>query len=101
MGSKRSAKAKKKAAAASAASSAGEAKTWEVVGGRQGGGIVVREAKDLKSPELDKLAFGAVVQELSKEENRLQFRLLSGKGPSEGWANIRSRDNKELLKQRR
>eukprot|EP00747_Dinoflagellata_sp_TGD_P097460 gnl/TRDRNA2_/TRDRNA2_167143_c0_seq3.p1 gnl/TRDRNA2_/TRDRNA2_167143_c0~~gnl/TRDRNA2_/TRDRNA2_167143_c0_seq3.p1 ORF type:complete len:241 (+),score=29.73 gnl/TRDRNA2_/TRDRNA2_167143_c0_seq3:112-834(+) len=64
---------------------------WQVVGG-VGRGILIRTGPDLKSPELaERLSHGAFVQEVSRKEDRLLFRKLSGRGPECGWASIVSR----------
>jgi len=95
-------KQEEEAAKVEAASGKGEAAspvTWEVIGGSDKGGIVVRESQDLKSPELPRLSCGAVVEELERNGNRLRYQRISGDGPDEGWVNIMLKD-KELLQKR-
>eukprot|EP00434_Breviolum_minutum_P020194 symbB.v1.2.017807.t2/scaffold1391.1/size121936/3 len=78
------------------------ASVWEVVGGAEKGGIVVREDVDLKSTELSRLASGALVQQLALQgdfRDRLHFAKLCGIGPNSGWVSIRLRD-KVLLRER-
>eukprot|EP00440_Ansanella_granifera_P011265 gb/GFBE01012219.1/.p1 GENE.gb/GFBE01012219.1/~~gb/GFBE01012219.1/.p1 ORF type:complete len:557 (+),score=139.82 gb/GFBE01012219.1/:1-1671(+) len=64
---------------------------WEVVGGGDAGGIIVREAVDLDSPQVKwngapwRLATGACVEELSMEGTRLEYRRLTGAGPDTGF----------------
>lgn len=72
--------------------------TWEVVGGRCAGGVLVRTGHDLTSPEAipARLAFRAKVRELDLQGTRLQFELVSGRGPKTGWVSTKVA-NKELL----
>uniref|UniRef100_A0A7S4RL88 Anaphase-promoting complex subunit 4 WD40 domain-containing protein n=1 Tax=Alexandrium monilatum TaxID=311494 RepID=A0A7S4RL88_9DINO len=66
---------------------------WEVIGGTTKGGIVVREGKALTSKPLpDRLATGAVVEELEFAGVRLHFLKLSGAGPATGWVSIAVED---------
>eukprot|EP00930_Biecheleria_cincta_P040148 TRINITY_DN27533_c0_g1_i1.p1 TRINITY_DN27533_c0_g1~~TRINITY_DN27533_c0_g1_i1.p1 ORF type:complete len:399 (-),score=81.31 TRINITY_DN27533_c0_g1_i1:41-1237(-) len=70
---------------------------WEVVGGADKGGILVRKGQDLKSPQYDdRLSTGALVQELKLFGDRLHFRRLTGTGPVEGWVSTKI-SGKELL----
>jgi len=70
---------------------------WEVVGGADKGGIIVREGKDLKSTQTaDRLSTGALVKELAFEGERLQYERLTGSGPAVGWVSIKLKD-KELV----
>jgi len=62
---------------------------WEVVGGGDKGGILVREGMDTKSAQLpERLATGALVEELELEGERLHYKKLSGAGPAEGWVSV-------------
>jgi len=62
---------------------------WEVVGGGDKGGILVREGMDTKSPQTpERLATGAFVNELRVEGERLQFQKVWGDGPETGWVSI-------------
>jgi len=68
----------------------GKRKTWEVVGGADRGGIVVREGADLRSPQApQRLSTGALVEQLGLAEGRLHYGLLTGTGPDEGWVSTR------------
>merc|ERR1719382_1949756 len=52
---------------------------WEVVGGSDKGGILVREGLDTKSTQLpERLATGAFVEEVELEGERLHYKKLSG-----------------------
>lgn len=63
---------------------------WQIVGGGEAGGILVRKGRDLKSPaEEERLAKGSEVQQLELAGDRLRYRLQSGSGPAEGWISIR------------
>ncbi|CAE7209823.1 unnamed protein product [Symbiodinium necroappetens] len=62
------------------------AKRWEVVGGSDKGGILVREGQSTTSKQLaDRLSTGALVEELDLRGERLQFKRLTGTGPEIGW----------------
>lgn len=70
---------------------------WEVVGGADKGGIIVRVGQEISSPQTpDRLATGALVEQLDLVGERLHFKKLDGKGPDSGWASIRLKD-KALL----
>jgi len=72
-------------------------KTWEVVGGADKGGIIVRQSADLKSDQLpDRLSTGAIVDEIELLGDRLRFRRRTGSGPDSGWVSVKLKD-KELL----
>jgi len=59
---------------------------WEVVGGQDKGGILVREGKETTSPKApDRLAWGAYVRELELDGERLYYEKLSDTGPERGW----------------
>ncbi|CAE7453540.1 unnamed protein product [Symbiodinium pilosum] len=63
---------------------------WEVVGGLDKGGILVRERLSLKSPELpQRLSTGAILGELERSGERLRYCLLKGTGPCEGWVSLK------------
>ncbi|CAE7942082.1 unnamed protein product [Symbiodinium necroappetens] len=63
---------------------------WEVVGGADKGGILVREGQSLKSSELPgRLSTGAVLGELERAGERLRYCLLKGTGPAEGWISLK------------
>lgn len=70
---------------------------WEVVGGADKGGILVREGQDLKSPQApERLATGSVVDQLELIGDRLHYRLVSGGGQAEGWVSLKL-SGKDLL----
>jgi hypothetical protein len=62
---------------------------WKVVGGADKGGIVVRQGKDLKSEqENDRLSTDSVIRELGLVGSRLNYTVVTGKGPHTGWVSI-------------
>lgn len=62
---------------------------WEIIGGADKGGILVRQGRQLSSPEAaSRLATGALVEEIELVGERLHCRLLSGSGPTEGWISV-------------
>jgi len=66
---------------------------WEVVGGGDKGGIVVRAGRHLGSAEHpSKLEKNSLVEELARTGDRLKYRLLRGKGPEEGWVSVRLKE---------
>lgn len=72
---------------------------WQVIGGGDAGGIIVREGKGLSSAQAPiRLATGSQVREL--EHNvatwRLHYELVSGTGPFSGWVSTKIQ-GKELL----
>lgn len=70
---------------------------WQVVGGKDRGGIVVRSGRDLSSAACPaRLATGALIEELERDADRLRYRRLLGDGPDEGWIAVRVM-TKELL----
>jgi len=76
------------------------AQWWEVVGGADKGGILVREGRSISSKMLaDRLSHGSLVEELRKEGERLHYRKLRGAGPETGWVSL-TMNNKELLSRR-
>jgi len=70
---------------------------WEVVGGGDKGGILVRDGQSLKSAELPgRLATGSLLEEVDLVEDRLHYKLLTGSGPERGWVSIAIK-GKELV----
>lgn len=70
---------------------------WEVVGGADKGGILIRAGQDLKSEGYDeRLSTGAVVEELALVGERLHYKIVTGTGPPEGWASLKIK-GKDLL----
>merc|ERR1719282_1842556 len=77
---------------------AGRMREWEVVGGADKGGILVREGAQLSSAPLpDRLSTGALVAELALFGERLHYHLISGEGPRDGWVSIQL-GNKQLMR---
>jgi len=63
---------------------------WEIVGGADKGGIVVRSGPTTTSQQLDqRLSTGALVEEVEVNGDRLSYKLLEGTGPAQGWVAIR------------
>jgi len=63
---------------------------WKIVGGADKGGILVRKGEGLKSPQCpERLSTGAIVEELGVAGERLNYKLVTGTGPPEGWVTIR------------
>ncbi|CAK0864197.1 unnamed protein product, partial [Prorocentrum cordatum] len=79
-------------ARASAAGMAAE--VWEVVGGFDKGGILVREGGDSTSKQCEeRLAFGALVKKVELRDVKLHYQLLLGDGPieagsTEAWRRV-------------
>mmetsp|Transcript_103329 Transcript_103329/g.221021 ORF Transcript_103329/g.221021 Transcript_103329/m.221021 type:complete len:127 (-) Transcript_103329:516-896(-) len=74
---------------------------WEVVGGSDRGGILVRSDQDLASAKFsERLSTGALVEELELQGERLHYRRIAGAGgPLEGWVSTHLH-SKELLVRR-
>merc|ERR1719265_385965 len=59
---------------------------WEVVGGAEKGGILVRSGRTASSSAFtDRLSCGAIVAELEQSEGRVRYELVCGTGPASGW----------------
>ncbi|CAL1173031.1 unnamed protein product [Cladocopium goreaui] len=72
---------------------------WEVVGGGDKGGILVRAGQGTSSEQLpERLSTGAVVEELQLVGERLQYQLRSGEGPKTGWVSISLKDKALLIR---
>mmetsp|Transcript_144376 Transcript_144376/g.254545 ORF Transcript_144376/g.254545 Transcript_144376/m.254545 type:complete len:531 (+) Transcript_144376:117-1709(+) len=70
---------------------------WEVVGGKDKGGIVVRKEKGLDSEKCPhRLSYGARVQQEEIVGERMCYLMVSGAGPRRGWVSIKL-SNKDLL----
>jgi len=66
------------------------AQMWEIVGGADKGGILVREGEELKSPQTkERLSTGALVEEVELKGERLSFKRVTGTGPEVGWISIK------------
>jgi len=64
-------------------------RVWQVVGGEDKGGIIVRLSESTSSPQLgQRISTGAKLLELELREERLKFEKLSGDGPDIGWVSI-------------
>merc|ERR1740122_486805 len=62
---------------------------WEIVGGADKGGILVREGRELTSKQApSRLSTGATVEELELVGERLRYRRVTGSGPDTGWVSI-------------
>lgn len=71
---------------------------WEVIGGADKGGILVREGQALSSKACEeRLSTGARVKELQLLGERLRYELVDGLGPQSGWVSVKI-SGKELLK---
>jgi len=71
---------------------------WEIVGGADKGGILVREGENTSSKEVpQRLSTGAKVLEKELRGQRLNYKKISGTGPEEGWVSI-SLKGKELAR---
>ncbi|CAE7211855.1 STIP1 [Symbiodinium natans] len=75
------------------------AQLWEVVGGVDKGGILVRAGKELTSREEDgRLSTGALVRQEELIGERLRYTRLTGSGPSSGWVSLKVKDKPMLMK---
>jgi len=71
---------------------------WKVTGGADKGGILVRKGLQTTSPQLsDRLATGAIVEQVELAGERLHYKTISGAGPAVGWVSL-TVGGKELLK---
>jgi len=71
---------------------------WEVVGGADKGGIVVREGEGLKAPLCkERLSTGATVEEIEIKNERMHYKLVEGTGPAEGWVAMKLPDKVLLI----
>lgn len=65
------------------------AQRWEVIGGADKGGILVRAGQATSSEQLpDRLAHGAIVEEIALAGERLNYKKISGSGPATGWVSL-------------
>eukprot|EP00931_Biecheleriopsis_adriatica_P026426 TRINITY_DN16083_c0_g1_i1.p1 TRINITY_DN16083_c0_g1~~TRINITY_DN16083_c0_g1_i1.p1 ORF type:complete len:1036 (-),score=244.94 TRINITY_DN16083_c0_g1_i1:61-3168(-) len=72
---------------------------WQVVGGAERGGIIVRKDCQLGSAIADgRLSHGAVIKEVEWKDGRLNYELVSGDGPTQGWVSSILRGEKLLVK---
>mmetsp|Transcript_64328 Transcript_64328/g.141779 ORF Transcript_64328/g.141779 Transcript_64328/m.141779 type:complete len:810 (+) Transcript_64328:155-2584(+) len=63
---------------------------WEVVGGRDEAGVLVRYGRDVSSPAKPggRLVPGALIREVKREGETLRYEMLRGTGPASGWVSI-------------
>ena len=62
---------------------------WQVIGGAERGGIIVREECQVASRECsERLATGSIVQEEVTQGERLCYRLVDGSGQPRGWVSL-------------
>jgi len=63
---------------------------WEVVGGADKGGIIVRDGQEISSAQKsERLSTGALIEEITLVGERLNYKLIQGTGPAEGWVGIK------------
>mmetsp|Transcript_61059 Transcript_61059/g.175172 ORF Transcript_61059/g.175172 Transcript_61059/m.175172 type:complete len:102 (+) Transcript_61059:102-407(+) len=74
----------------------GDGPCFRVVGGAESGGIIVRAGEDVKSDALARLEPGSEIETLMLKGGRLQYHLLTGKGPLSGWVSTKFKD-KDLV----
>jgi len=73
------------------------AQVWKVVGGSDKGGIIVREGQKLDSLLLpERVSTNALLEEVQLKGERLNYKLMEGTGPAEGWVSLKV-SGKELL----
>lgn len=66
---------------------------WKIVGGADKGGIIARVGQDLTSPQTSaRLSTNALVRELERHGDRIQFQRLTGEGPDSGWISVVLKD---------
>jgi len=66
------------------------AQMWEVVGGADKGGILVREGQETTSKQAaERLSTGALIEEIELVGERLHYKVVEGTGPEEGWISIK------------
>ncbi|CAK9115108.1 unnamed protein product [Durusdinium trenchii] len=72
---------------------------WEVVGGGDKGGILVRAGQGTSSEQLpERLSTGAIVEELELAGERLHYKLVTGQGPASGWVSVTLKDKALLIR---
>eukprot|EP00440_Ansanella_granifera_P051448 gb/GFBE01055774.1/.p1 GENE.gb/GFBE01055774.1/~~gb/GFBE01055774.1/.p1 ORF type:complete len:1053 (+),score=292.89 gb/GFBE01055774.1/:1-3159(+) len=72
---------------------------WEVVGGAERGGVIVRLQCDLSSEVAEsRLSTGSMVKELDCHDGRIHYELVSGTGPISGWVSTSLRGKDLLVK---
>mmetsp|Transcript_57647 Transcript_57647/g.106065 ORF Transcript_57647/g.106065 Transcript_57647/m.106065 type:complete len:595 (+) Transcript_57647:63-1847(+) len=72
---------------------------WEIVGGADKGGILVREGQAVSAAKCEqRLSTGAKVKQLQLDGDRLHYKLLIGSGPAEGWISVKLKDKDLAVK---
>eukprot|EP00747_Dinoflagellata_sp_TGD_P196092 gnl/TRDRNA2_/TRDRNA2_65751_c0_seq1.p1 gnl/TRDRNA2_/TRDRNA2_65751_c0~~gnl/TRDRNA2_/TRDRNA2_65751_c0_seq1.p1 ORF type:complete len:356 (-),score=63.14 gnl/TRDRNA2_/TRDRNA2_65751_c0_seq1:57-1124(-) len=72
---------------------------WEVVGGSEKGGVLVRADKGTTSPELpERLSTGSIVKEIAIEGDRLRYERVTGAGPDTGWISVKFKGKDLVVK---
>jgi len=75
---------------------------WEVVGGADHGGVLVRSGFELSSELAEtRLSTGAVVKEMENRDGRICYELIRGEGPRSGWVSSKLRGKDLLVPQSR
>jgi len=70
---------------------------WEVVGGGDKGGILVRKGQGTDSEQCkERLSTGALVKQVDRAGDRIEYKLVKGAGPEVGWVSIKI-TGKDLL----
>lgn len=86
------------AAPAEANSTTPQPQRFEVLGGTKEGGIIVREGQKTTSAKLpERLATGALIEQLQLEGERLRYRKLWGAGPATGWVSCKA-SSKQIVR---
>mmetsp|Transcript_44615 Transcript_44615/g.78421 ORF Transcript_44615/g.78421 Transcript_44615/m.78421 type:complete len:221 (-) Transcript_44615:397-1059(-) len=71
---------------------------WEVVGGVDTGGIIVRTGKELSSEKTSsRLSTGALVKEEALVDGRLLYVKMEGVGPGKGWVSLSVKEKSLLI----
>lgn len=72
---------------------------WEVIGGADAGGVVVRGGRSLDSPkDPNRLLTGSLVKQLKLEHERLYYWKVAGYGPEYGWVSTSLQGNDQLTR---
>lgn len=80
------------------AKASSEDQIWQVVGGVKTGGILVRAGGDYHSPFFrERLATGALLQQVEIDDNRLKYICITGKGPLTGWVSLRTKRGSDIV----
>mmetsp|Transcript_35483 Transcript_35483/g.81203 ORF Transcript_35483/g.81203 Transcript_35483/m.81203 type:complete len:1148 (-) Transcript_35483:189-3632(-) len=69
---------------------------WQIVGGADKGGVLVREGESTSSQATAaRLSTGSIVKQLALRGERLNYKIISGSGPQVGWVSTKL-TNKDL-----